>query len=348
MHESFFTAGKNNGGSLGSVARGVGSSPTPASNEVITMQLIQGDCLEVMKDIPDKSVDMILCDLPYGTTACQWDTIIPFEPLWEQYERVIKVNGYIVLFGSQPFTTKLINSNIDNFSHQWIWDKKMVANPLLCKKMPLKNFEDIIVFCFNFDKNDHRRLYFKQVLEFIGKTKTEIKKETNQGLDHCFRTDSLQFGIPTNENYQLLIEKYKINNMNGFVPYEKLRGYERTYNPQKTTLEKPRKIGGGKFKQSDFMGIIFDTNKKIVNDAYPTSIIQFSNRKGKLLHPTQKPVALLEYLIKTYTNEGETVLDNCMGSGSTGVACKNTNRNFIGIELDENYFNIAKERIELA
>lgn len=309
------------------------------------IKLFQGDCLEIMKEIPNKSVDMILCDLPYGTTACKWDNVIPFEKLWEQYERIIRVNGYIVLFSSQPFTSKLITSNIENYSHSWIWDKCMSANPLLCKKMPLKNYEEINVFCFNYDKYDFRRKYFKNVLSFIGIKKTQIIKETNQGLDHCFRFNSLQFDIPTEENYNILIEKYKINTMAGFLEYKEIDKFNRTYNPQMKNLDKKRKVGGGILKQDDFMGIKYKTEKKETDKAYPTSIITFSNRKGKLLHPTQKPVALLEYLIKTYTNENELVLDNCMGSGSTGVACVNTNRNFIGIELDENYFNIAKERI---
>lgn len=305
-----------------------------------------GDCLELMKDIPDKSIDMILCDLPYGTTACEWDSVIPFEPLWEQYNRIIRINGYIVLFSSQPFTTKLINSNINNFSHQWIWDKKMSANPLLCRKMPMKNFEDICVFCFNYDKYDFRRIYFKNVLEFIKKSKSEVIKETNQGLDHCFRYNSLQFNIPTEENYNLLIDKYNLNKMIGFIPYDKLNIYKRVYNPQMIKLKHSKVIGGGKFTKTDFLGQTFTSDKKITNERYPTAIIQFSNRKGETLHPTQKPIELLEYLIKTYTNENETVLDNCMGSGSTGVACKNLNRKFIGIELDDTYFKIAKERIE--
>ena len=312
------------------------------------IQLYQGDCLEEMKNIPDKSIDMILCDLPYGTTACKWDTIIQFDKLWKQYKRIIRINGYIVLFGSQPFTTKLINSNIDNFSHQWIWDKNMSANPLLCKKMPMKNFEDIVVFCFNYDEYDFRRNYFEDILTFIGKKKTQIIKETNQGLDHCFRTKTLQFGIPTKENYQLLIDKYHIDNMKNFKEYEEINKYERVYNPQMIKLEKERNIGGGKYKNDDFIGIEYTTNKRKVDEKYPTSIIKFSNRKGKLLHPTQKPVELLEYLIKTYTNENDLILDNCMGSGSTGVACVNTNRKFIGIELNEKYFNIAKNRIEEA
>ena len=208
----------------------------------------------------------------------------------------------------------------------------MSANPLLCKKMPMKNFEDILVFCFEYDKYDFRREYFKDILNFINKKKTEILKETNQGLDHCFRINSLQFGIPTKENYQLLIDKYYIDKMDNFVEYEKLNCYERVYNPQMQPLEKSRKIGGGKFYKNDFMGVEYMTKKKEVDRAYPTAIIKFSNRKRDLLHPTQKPIALLEYLIKTYTNENDLVLDNCFGSNSTGVACVNTNRNYIGIE----------------
>lgn len=231
------------------------------------IDLKQGDCLELMKDIPDKSIDMILCDLPYGTTACKWDNVIPFEPLWEQYKRIIKDNGAIVLFGSEPFTSKLICSNINNFKYKWIWNKKQTGNPFLCKKQPLKIYEEIIIF--------NSKIYYPQMR--IGKF---------------------------------------------------------------------RKKGGA--KRSKLYNIkSYETQNNLY---YPIAIIDFANckDKAKRLHPTQKPVDLLEYLIKTYTNENETVLDNCMGSGSTGVACINTNRNFIGIELDEDYFNIAKDRIENA
>lgn len=233
---------------------------------MVKTTLIQGDCLEKMKEIPDKSVDMILCDLPYGTTACKWDTIIPFKPLWEQYNRIVKPNGAIVLFGSEPFSTLLRYSNLKMYKYDWIWNKKIAGNPFIAKHQPLKTFENIIVF-----------------------SKGKLK-----------------------------------------------------YNPQMTT-GKMRKKGGGKSK---LFNVECTSN---TNDLYyPVAILEFSNAKRNQLHPTQKPVALLEYLIKTYTNEGETVLDNCMGSGSTGVACLNTNRSFIGIELDENYFNIANERIEKA
>ena len=230
---------------------------------------MHGDCLELMKTIDDKSVDMILCDLPYGTTACKWDNVIPFEPLWEQYNRIIKDNGAIVLFGSEPFASKLRLSNLKNYKYDWIWNKKLAGNGLLAKKQPLKIHEVVCVF--------NSKIYYPQMME--GKS----RKKMTKGLKDCelFKNNSI-------------VEEY--------------------------------------------------TN----NLYYPISIQQFTlaNLRKNRLHPTQKPVALLEYLIKTYTNEGETVLDNCMGSGSTGVACKNLNRGFIGIEKDDNYFNIAKNRIE--
>ena len=236
------------------------------------IDLRQGDCLELMKDIPDKSIDMILCDLPYGTTACKWDVIIPFEPLWDEYKRIIKDRGAIVLFGSEPFSSKLRISNIKGYKYDWIWDKKSISNPQLAKKQPLKNFETISVF----GTGKHGIVYYPQGLIKIKKPRAKGDKANTEKLGHVKRSAD----------------------------------YIRVY-----------------------------TN-------YPKALaLQFS-RPSKSLHPTQKPVNLLEYLIKTYTKEGETVLDNCMGSGSTGVACINTNRNFIGIELDENYFNIAKERIE--
>jgi DNA modification methylase len=237
------------------------------------IQLYKGDCLEIMKDIPDGSVDMILCDLPYGTTACKWDAIIPFEPLWEQYNRVIKDNGAVVLFGSQPFTSELVHSNLKMFKYEIIWDKVCISNPLLAKKQVLKSHENILVF------------YKKQ----------------------C------------------------------------------TYNPQMTEGVMWKRAGS-KSKTTPMSALGVDMIRKSESDKnnlkYPKSIQTFSNADNtKRLHPTQKNVSLLEYLIKTYTNEGETVLDNTMGSGSTGEACLKTNRNFIGIEQDGKYFEIAYNRI---
>lgn len=258
-----------------------------------------GDCLELMKDIPNGTIDMILCDLPYGSTACKWDTIIPFEPLWTQYKRIIKDNGAIVLFGSQPFTSKLIMSNLSMFKYEWIWEKQKASNFMSTKYQPLKYHENIIVF----SKNTHN--YYPQkykVLEI-----KEIENMTHKELKKMFET----------------------------------RDYDRYGNiDRRKTINNP-------ITNKEHIG---NNIKRIrnIDDGYrnPKSVLKINKEINTNFHPTQKPVELLEYLIKTYTNEGDLVLDNCMGSGSTGVACKNTNRNFIGIELDENYFKIAKERIE--
>lgn len=321
------------------------------------MKLLNGDCLELMKDIPDKSVDMILCDLPYGTTACKWDIIIPFDKLWEQYKRVIKIDGTIVLFGSQPFTSELIHSNIKWFSHIWVWNKNNASNYPLANKQPLKITEDIVVFYRpdNYDIESYQELrgIFKRIFEKIGKSKKQIIDELGQGLDHCFRVDSLQWGLPTEKNYNKLVSFYNLADVPAYedlkTTYEnEFKGREKTYHPQGIKeMNKIKKRGStakhfgdnGKLKTENF--------QRFTN--YPNNILSFPKTKDdKKLHETQKPIKLLEYLIKTYTNENDVVLDNCMGSGSCGVACINTNREFIGIELDENYFNIAKKRIEEA
>ena len=241
------------------------------------IDLLHGDCLELMKDISDKSVDMILCDLPYGTTACKWDIVIPFEPLWEQYKRVIKDNGAIVLFGSEPFSSHLRMSNIKNYKYDWKWIKGNATGFQSVKTQPMRKYEDIMIFSKGTIAIGSKRnmKYYPQNLIEINKTKKVTKKPK-------------YIGERPNQDGKTYIAKY--------------------------------------------------TN-------YPINLLNF-NRDRDNLHPTQKPVALLEYLIKTYTKEGEIVLDNCMGSGSTGVACVNTNRNFIGIELDDKYFEIAKQRIE--
>lgn len=232
------------------------------------VQLYKGDCLELMKNIPDKSVDMVLCDLPYGTTACKWDTVIDFEKLWQQYNRVIKCNGVICLFGLEPFSTSLRMSNLLDFKYDWIWRKSKGSGFFNCKRMPLKNHEIISVFYKN----------------------------------------------------------------------------QPCYNPQMRP-GKPYKA-----KQGRVGNYLWGGNKKVVTInsgyRYPVSVLDFKIETR--YHETQKPVPLLEYLINTYTNEGETVLDNCMGSGSTGVACLNTDRNFIGMELDNKYFDIAVNRIRSA
>ncbi len=235
------------------------------------MKLIHGDCLQEMNQIPDHSVDMILADPPYGTTACKWDSIIPLGPMWFHLKRVIKKNGAIVMTASQPFTTTLIASNMKMFKYCWVWNKRRPSNPMLAKRQCLKVHEDIIVF------------YSK-------------------------------FG---------------------------------TYNPQ-GVFETDGKPRGGTAPSKTDLGFGKGAKKvyKQTRSGYPKSIIEIGTDNTKNVHPTQKPVALMEYLIKTYTNEGETVLDFSMGSGTTGVAAVNTGRDFIGIELDEKYYNIAKGRIE--
>ena len=236
------------------------------------IDLKHGDCLELMQSIPNNSVDMILCDLPYGTTACEWDKVIPFEPLWEQYKRITKENAAIVLFSAMPFTVNLVASNRKMFRYEWIWQKTNKTGFLNANKMPLKIHENILIFY------ERLPVYNPQ----FGRGKPYVKRE---------------------------------------------HGYSAVYG----------EVG----------------RAATINDGrrYPVDIITYnsvSSSRNKLKLGTGKPVDLLEYLVKTYTNEGETVLDNCMGSGSTGVACVNTNRNFIGYELSEKHYNYAVDRIKQA
>lgn len=240
-----------------------------------TTLLLHGDCLELLPCITDASVALVLTDPPYGTTACKWDSVIPFEPMWKQVWRVLKPNGAAVFTASQPFTSALVMSQAKHFKYDWSWTKTTPSGHLNAKKMPLRSHEDILVFA-------------------LGKTR---------------------------------------------------------YLPQKTQGH-PRKVAKN-VDRSQKLSACYGSQKSITNydstERYPRSSFTTSTDRQKVrLHPTQKPVALMEYLIRTYTNEGETVLDFTMGSGTTGVACMNTGRNFIGIERDEKYFQIAIERIEKA
>lgn len=264
---------------------------------MVKFNLQHGDCLELMKDIPDESVDMILCDLPYGITANKWDIIIPFDKLWKQYNRIVKKDSAIVLFSQQPFTSKLIYSNVHNFKHEIIWKKNKATNFLRAKYQPLKVHENIEVFSkggVHYNPQKYKVVELNEILNFN-------KKQ----LAHFFKLN--QFDCVGK------IDRRK--NINKPVTNKKMNGL-----------------------------VINRNRKKDTGYRFPKDVV-FFNKVARAVHPTQKPVDLLEYLIKTYTNEGMTVLDNCMGSGSTGVACVNTNRNFIGMELDDKYFEIAKERI---
>ncbi len=243
-------------------------------------KIICGDCLEVMKELPDKSIDMVLCDLPYGTTMCKWDAVIPFEPLWGQYKRIIKDNGAIVLTATQPFTTKLINSNFDWFKYCLVWEKTKAGNFIQAKNMPLKLHEDICVFS------------------------------------------------------------------NGVVIHKGQSKKRMTYNPQNVKQvdkiwQRPQTYDS----EHQFKRPSHKTKRKITQEGYPGSVLKF-NSVHNPPHPTQKPVALFEYLVKTYTNPGEVVLDNCAGSCTTAIACLNTDRDYICIEKEPKYCDIGRERVE--
>ena len=240
------------------------------------LKLLHGDCLELMQDIPDASIDAIITDPPYGTTACKWDSVIPFEFMWEQLKRIIKDNGAIIFTASQPFTSNLVMSNTKMFKHEWIWEKNRGSNFATLKYAPMKEHESVLVFCKTSPK------YFPIMQERKG-----------AGLDRT---------------------KYK-------------------YNP--TNTGKRDALGNLEMTHANHNG-----NNEL---RYPSSIQKFNTEVGN--HPTQNPVTLMEYLVRTYTQENDTVLDFTMGSGTTGIACKNLNRNFIGIELDSKYFAIAESRI---
>ena len=242
--------------------------------------LLQGDCLNEMSKVLDSSVDLILVDLPYGTSACSWDVVIPMEKLWEQYLRVLKPNGTVVLFGSEPFSSLVRSSNLEMYKYDWKWVKPRGANFLNAKYQPMKNYEDIMVF-------------------------SRCPASYSRFRDSMLYNPIMGVGEP----YKLMSGKQKLEKNNSTV-------------------------------RSSIKSVVTD-NKGL---RYPKATLEFKSDKDKL-HPTQKPVDLLEYLIRTYTVEGMVVLDSCMGSGSTGVACKNLNRSFIGIELDVGYFDIAKQRI---
>lgn len=241
------------------------------------IELIEGDCLQMMKDIPSGSIDLVLTDPPYGTTACKWDSVIPFEPMWKQLKRITKKNGAIVLFGSQPFTSALVMSNPKMFKYEWVWVKSNISGFMNAKARPLKTKEDIVVF-------------------------------SSARCDGAGGAKNMQY------NPQGISEIAKMSTNSDVIR------------------------AGMRTKQKNAIYVQTATG-------YPKDLLRIASEKNTV-HPTQKPVALMEYLIKTYTNEGETVLDFTMGSGTTGIACINTNRNFIGIELDHNFYNIACDRIE--
>ena len=308
-----------------------------------------GDCLEKMNKIPDGSVDMILCDLPYGVTACKWDEVIPFEKLWPEYERVCKSNGVIVLFGTEPFASKCRLSNLKRYRYDWIWEKEQAPSGLFCNDRPMNVHECIMVF-YSSDIMNDTTLFFQKSKDYMisEKEKAEaagynLKEVLGNYMGSHYFTRKTQFAFPKREDYEKLQRTSFFQREYDEAKREYDEAKRVTYNPQMTT-GKPYKEH--KAPGADLYGTEQYTIKENTGTRFPRSVQFFLRERGH--HPTQKPVALLEYLIKTYTNEGETVLDNCMGSGSTCVAAINTNRQYIGFELDEAFFNVAKQRIEEA
>ena len=298
------------------------------------------DCLEGMKLIPDGSVDAVICDLPYGTMkgivnapgwgncSCEWDSIIPTDKLFEQYDRVLRTNGTAVLFSQEPYTSHLRTypkkSNL-RFCYPLIWRKGSAGNALMSYKAPVSVFEDMNVFIKPYDSNGTNNLrdYFAAVLRFIGKPKRDIMQAIGQSADHVFRFESTQWALCTAETYSDIINRYGIDKMEGFRTYEDLQTDNIAF---KAKYPRVFNLPEGK--------------SQLLN------VFDFDKDPREALHPTQKPVALIRRLVLTYTNEGDTVLDNCMGSGTTAVACIKEKRHFIGFELNKDYFDKATKRIK--
>ena len=314
------------------------------------IQLFHGDCLELMKQIPDGSVDMILCDPPYGTMNTDggrkigihgWDNRIPTEQLLTEMSRVLRPNGKAVLFSQEPYTSELVTCAIPSlpFSYRAIWKKDSFGNCLGANKNMVSYFEDILIFSKIHPKHDFNgvhplRRYFAKILDFIGFYSC---KDVNNALghrraEHTFYINSSQFSLCTGNTYRELIDKFRIDEMADFIPFDELRKIDNEY--RSSLIDRMNSQNPSVFN-------LWEGKKSKSNVLeYPKDMDGF--------HPTQKPVALLEDLIQTFSNPGDIVLDNCMGSGSTGVACINTGRKFIGIELDKGYFDISQNRISEA
>ena len=321
--------------------------------------LYQGDCMELLQEIPPGSVDLVLCDLPYGTTECKWDTVLPMETLWKEYRRLLRPNGVAALFAAQPFTTELINSNRPAFRYCWYWLKNMVTGFAFARYQPMRKIEEVAIFVCNVPGKDNTgrhkalRAYMLEELKKSGHTRASINKILGNTMASHYFTNGSQFTIPPREQW----EKLQAGTGCFARTWDDVRaeykaelgrhgGGPQIYNPQGLQI-----ISNPKPKRRNITKDDVIYNKAFLikehtpkYKGWPVNVLQFNTERG--LHPTQKPVPLLEYLIKTYTHEGGIVLDNCMGSGSTGVACVRTGRRFIGMEKDPHYFQIASERIE--
>ena len=308
------------------------------------------DCFNKFKDIPDKSVQLVCVDLPYGQTACKWDSCIDLNKMWIELKRIGRENCQYIFFCTTKFGYKLIKSNEEWFRYDIIWEKCKTLGALSCNKQPLRKHEMIYIFN-NYEENDidncrnlQMREYAEKVKKYINKPRKEIElKVGNQGIRHFLLFKSSQFGLPTKTTYNKLIEHFNIDKMEGFIQFDKFKfeNIKMIYNPQKTE-GKPYKIKGK--DKGEVYGNVKSTPVDNKGDRFPVSILNFDYDKKKI-HPTQKPVALCEWIIKTYSNEGDLVLDFTMGSGSTIIACINTNRKYIGIEKDKDIFLTAEKRI---
>ena len=314
------------------------------------------DCFDEFKNIKDKTVDLVCVDLPYGQTDNKWDSVIDLSKMWDELKRVCKEGAVYVFFCTTKFGHSLISSNPKWFRYDLVWQKSKSVGFLSANKSPLRQHEMIYVFYFegddlNNERNMELRQYAEKVKKYINKPLKQIDKLVgNQGIHHFYSFKSTQFGIPTNKNYNKLIEHFKINEMKDYMSYDEMKEKWKTstYNPQKTPGT-PYKRKGTKMKEGNYIknGRVYSSMSKTnKGDRYPISIIKFNNPK-KSIHPTQKPTDILEWLIKTYSNENDIVLDFTMGSGSTVEACMNTNRRYIGIEKDKDIYLIAKDRLDL-
>lgn len=314
-----------------------------------------------MKSLPDHSVDLILCDPPYGCTNAEWDVILPFDEMWSAYRRILVPNGNVVLFSSQPFTTRLIHSNLKAYLYNWVWLKNNITGFQNAKSAPMKKTEDICVFSWhslqkadNTGMHKELRQYLKDELKKSGKTRSQIDDLLGNSMSSHYFTDGAQFKIPSERDYQLLQSTGCFHR-----PYSEIKELwknpkegqnkiltKRMYFPQGVNkLKKPRIKRS--YSTNRLFGKTLSKGSVQTLTGYPHNVLEFPKELTKF-HPTQKPVDLLRYLIRTYTLPGMTVLDNCMGSGSTGVAARLENRNFIGMEKNHEYFVIAKSRTEKA
>jgi site-specific DNA-methyltransferase (adenine-specific) len=322
-------------------------------------KIYNDDCFNIFEKIENKVIDLVLVDLPYGQTSCDWDICIDLKKMWKNLKRICKDKCQFVFFTTTRFGYKLIESNPKWFRYDLVWEKYIAVGFLNANKMPLRSHEMIYIFSsqntddIELSRNIEMREYGKNVLKFIDKTSKQIERELGHRKAEHFlqRTSTTQFSLPTEKTYNELIEKYNIDKMEGYLTFDNLKKYERKeitkiYNPQKTP-GKPWKSKECNLRSIGVYGSHkLPAHENITGDRHPKSVLKY-NQSSEKLHPTQKPIELCEWLIKTYSNEGDLVFDFCMGSGTSILASINTNRKYIGIEKDKDIYETAKKRLNL-